>query len=340
MVVHLGVVVMALAIVTSTSYTTRNEVTLATGQSTVVSGQYVTFHGFHTVKDSLETATQLRVDVNHHALLPAITTYNGRSAQPVGTPAIDSNLVARRLRHLRRRGRQRRGVGRPGRGQPPGRLGRARRDRRAAARVALDRWTPARASVRRCPSSVDDTATRWTREADRHVRLGGGAWRVVIALSAFLATRHPVSDATVAPSPLLGKSAPAISGTRTRRRHASRSRANAGTSSSSTSGRRGVDRASRRRRNSRPTPGTSARRASSWSGWSSTTPCRPRRAFAAHYGSLYPSIVDPGGTIANGYGVTSPPTTFVIDRHGRVAATLLGATTAKQLAAVVKRVSS
>jgi len=34
MVVHLGVVVMALAIVTSTSYTTRNEVTLATGQST------------------------------------------------------------------------------------------------------------------------------------------------------------------------------------------------------------------------------------------------------------------------------------------------------------------
>ncbi len=93
MVVHLGVVVMALAIVTSTSYTTRNEVTLATGQSTVVSGQYITFHGFRTLKDALETATQLRVDVNHHALLPAITTYNGRSAQPVGTPAIDSSLA-------------------------------------------------------------------------------------------------------------------------------------------------------------------------------------------------------------------------------------------------------
>jgi cytochrome c-type biogenesis protein CcmF len=93
MVVHLGVVVMALAIVTSTSYTTRNEVTLATGQSTVVSGQYVTFQGFRTVKDSLETATQLRVEVNHHSLLPAITTYHGRSAQPVGTPAIDSDLV-------------------------------------------------------------------------------------------------------------------------------------------------------------------------------------------------------------------------------------------------------
>jgi cytochrome c-type biogenesis protein CcmF len=93
MVTHLGVVVMALAIVTSTSYTTRNEVTLATGQSTVVSGQYVTFNGFRTVKDSLETATQLRVDVNHHALLPAITTYDGRGTQPVGTPAIDSSLA-------------------------------------------------------------------------------------------------------------------------------------------------------------------------------------------------------------------------------------------------------
>lgn len=93
MVVHIGVVVMALAIVTSTSYTTRNEVTLATGQSTVVAGQYVTFQGFHTLKDSLETATQLRVEVNHHALRPAITTYNGRTAQSVGTPAIDSSLA-------------------------------------------------------------------------------------------------------------------------------------------------------------------------------------------------------------------------------------------------------
>ncbi len=92
MVVHLGIVTMALSIVTSTSYTTRNEVTLATGQSTVVAGQFVTFRGFQTLRDSLETATQLRVEVNHHALLPAVTTYNGRKGQSVGTPAIDSNL--------------------------------------------------------------------------------------------------------------------------------------------------------------------------------------------------------------------------------------------------------
>lgn len=62
------------------------------------------------------------------------------------------------------------------------------------------------------------------------------------------------------------------------------------------------------------------------------------RAFNAHYGSLYPSLVDPQGAIANRYGVNSPPTTFVIDRHGRVAATLLGPVRASQLEAVVARV--
>ncbi len=62
-------------------------------------------------------------------------------------------------------------------------------------------------------------------------------------------------------------------------------------------------------------------------------------AFAAHYGSLYPSIVDPGGAIANRYGVTSPPTTFIIDSHGRVAATLLGPVSAAQLARAVSEVS-
>ena len=93
MVVHLGIVILALGIVCSTSYATRAEVTLATGQSTVVDGQYVSFSGFHQVSDALETATQLVVTVNHHALRPAITTFNGRSGQSVGTPAIDSSLL-------------------------------------------------------------------------------------------------------------------------------------------------------------------------------------------------------------------------------------------------------
>ncbi len=93
MVVHLGVVILALGIVTSTTYVHRFEVTLARNQSTVVDGQIVTFSGFHNVSDALETATQLAVNVDGHRLWPAVTTYNGRGGTTVGTPAIDSNLA-------------------------------------------------------------------------------------------------------------------------------------------------------------------------------------------------------------------------------------------------------
>ncbi len=162
---------------------------------------------------------------------------------------------------------------------------------------------------------------------------------VVIAFSGFLATRRPVGNATVAPSPLLGKVAPAI--------HA-RQLTGGIFSLRSERGQVVV--------------------VNFWASW--CAPCvreapelstfawdqrhhgvvvvgvvfndtlNSANAFAAHYGSLYPSVIDPGGVLANSYGVSSPPTTYVIDRHGRVAATLLGATTAKQLTAVVARVTS
>jgi cytochrome c-type biogenesis protein CcmF len=79
MIVHLGVVVLALGIVASTSYVTRTEVTLARGQSTVVAGEVITFRGFGETHDSLRTATVVHVAVNHAvALTPAITTFRGR----------------------------------------------------------------------------------------------------------------------------------------------------------------------------------------------------------------------------------------------------------------------
>ncbi len=93
MVVHVGVVILALGVVTSATYVTRSEVTLARGQSTVVDGQLVSFAGFRSVSDALESATQLKVRVDGHPLYPAVTTYHGRNGQTVGTPAIDSNLA-------------------------------------------------------------------------------------------------------------------------------------------------------------------------------------------------------------------------------------------------------
>jgi cytochrome c biogenesis protein CcmG, thiol:disulfide interchange protein DsbE len=59
------------------------------------------------------------------------------------------------------------------------------------------------------------------------------------------------------------------------------------------------------------------------------------RAFQRDLGSNYPSVIDPNGAIANSYGVTGPPTTFVINARGVVTSALVGAATTAQLLTVV-----
>ena len=55
------------------------------------------------------------------------------------------------------------------------------------------------------------------------------------------------------------------------------------------------------------------------------------KGFLKQNGDLWPAISDPGGAIAEHYGVTAPPTTFVIDPAGRVTAVLEGPATQKNL---------
>ena len=55
------------------------------------------------------------------------------------------------------------------------------------------------------------------------------------------------------------------------------------------------------------------------------------RSFLVSNGDLWPAVSDPGGVIAERYGVTAPPTTFVVAPSGRVSAVLVGPATTANL---------
>ncbi len=60
------------------------------------------------------------------------------------------------------------------------------------------------------------------------------------------------------------------------------------------------------------------------------------RQYVARFAVPYDSLVDPGQTIALDYDVAGPPTTYVIDRDGRVAAHLVGEADPGRLRALVE----
>jgi thiol-disulfide isomerase/thioredoxin len=48
------------------------------------------------------------------------------------------------------------------------------------------------------------------------------------------------------------------------------------------------------------------------------------RSFVRHYGWTFPSLRDGEGAVGNSYHLRNVPTTFVIDAHSRIRATLIG----------------
>jgi thiol-disulfide isomerase/thioredoxin len=68
----------------------------------------------------------------------------------------------------------------------------------------------------------------------------------------------------------------------------------------------------------------------------------PARAFARKFKVEYPSVVDTGGQVTLAFRDVPPnavPSTLILDRQGRIAAGVIGATTYDRLTALLERVT-
>ena len=90
MVVHIGVVVIAVGLAAATSFIHRGELLLARGQTETFAGHTVTFVGTRIVTTPSHTAEQAVLRVDRGTFTPAIRQF-GTGTQAVGTPAIDSS---------------------------------------------------------------------------------------------------------------------------------------------------------------------------------------------------------------------------------------------------------
>ena len=86
--VHVGVVVVAVALATTGGYTTRREVQLSPGESAQVRGYTVTYLGRVVEQTAQKTTIKARVKVSGVGeLAPAISTFPN-AAEGIGTPSI------------------------------------------------------------------------------------------------------------------------------------------------------------------------------------------------------------------------------------------------------------
>jgi cytochrome c-type biogenesis protein CcmF len=93
MVVHLGVVVVAVAIAASGSYATEAEARYEPGQTRVVAGHEITYLETVEVQEKNRTATKVRVRVDGGKVYePALSQYPG-FGQLIGTPSVKTGLV-------------------------------------------------------------------------------------------------------------------------------------------------------------------------------------------------------------------------------------------------------
>jgi cytochrome c-type biogenesis protein CcmF len=91
MIVHLGVVILAVGIIAATSYRHQAELALRPGAVVTYDGHRFEFLGLRTVHSPSRTASEAVVKVDNGVFTPATTSF-GSALSVVGTPAIDSGL--------------------------------------------------------------------------------------------------------------------------------------------------------------------------------------------------------------------------------------------------------
>jgi cytochrome c-type biogenesis protein CcmF len=87
MVVHLGVVLIAVALAASGSYDTERELTMDVDDSATVAGHEISYLGPRTVEQPNKTSVRARVAVDDEVYEPAINRF-GEGESAVGTPAV------------------------------------------------------------------------------------------------------------------------------------------------------------------------------------------------------------------------------------------------------------
>jgi cytochrome c-type biogenesis protein CcmF len=88
MIVHLGVIMIAVAFAASHAYEHQSAFTMKVGQTQTFDGHSLTYLGTRTVSSPIDTALQAKVRVDGgRVLYPAISNY---STEAVGTPSVES----------------------------------------------------------------------------------------------------------------------------------------------------------------------------------------------------------------------------------------------------------
>jgi cytochrome c-type biogenesis protein CcmF len=93
MIVHLGVVVLAIGVIAATSYRHQTELALHRGEVVTYQGHTFQFEGVRTVISPSKRAQQALIKVDGGGVFDPATTNFGSALSTVGTPAIDSGVL-------------------------------------------------------------------------------------------------------------------------------------------------------------------------------------------------------------------------------------------------------